>query len=214
MQPGAGVADLRTGDERRPVAEAGGGRGAAGALSDIFVDLAFLVRAGAEALDRRHDHARVGLVDVVPGQSHAIEGAGREVLDQHVAVPDQPLEDFLALGVLGIDGDRPLVAVEHREIEAVLALHVAQLPAGHVAGTGPLHLDTVGAHVAEQLGAGRTRLDMGEIEDADALEGLAGLAPRFGRWRWQIEPRVVGLCHDVLLQKSVSVISCAARSAD
>src|SRR5262245_60837843 len=37
VQPGAGIADLRAGDERRPVAEAGGGRGAARALGDILV---------------------------------------------------------------------------------------------------------------------------------------------------------------------------------
>jgi hypothetical protein len=35
---------------------------------------------------------------------------------------DQALQDVLALGMFGIDRDRPLVAVEHREIEAVLAL--------------------------------------------------------------------------------------------
>src|SRR5262249_44754998 len=40
VQPGAGIADLRAGDERRAVAEAGGGGGAAGALGDVLVDLA------------------------------------------------------------------------------------------------------------------------------------------------------------------------------
>ena len=89
---------------------------------------------------------------------------------------DQPLEDFLALGVLGVDGDRALVAVEHREVEAVRALHVAQLAARDVADAGPLDLDHVGAHVGEQLRAGRARLHVGEIEDAHAVERLAGLA--------------------------------------
>ena len=103
MQPGAAVADLRAGDQRRTLAEAGRRGGAARALRDVLVDLAVLVRTGAEALHRRDDHARVGLVDVLPGQAHAIERAGREILDQHVAVLDQPLEDFLALGVLAVD---------------------------------------------------------------------------------------------------------------
>src|SRR5262249_21356861 len=53
----------------------------------------------------------------------------------------------------------------------------------------------VRAHVAEQLRAGRTRLDVGEIEDADALKRLARLPPQLGRWRRQVEPPVVGLCH-------------------
>src|SRR5262249_24342177 len=98
VHPGAAVADLRAGDERRAVAAPGGGGGAARALGDVLVDLAVLVGAGAEALDRGHDHARIGLVDVLPGQPHAIERPGRDILHQHVAVLDQPIEYLLALG--------------------------------------------------------------------------------------------------------------------
>ena len=86
MQAGAGIADLRAGDERRALAEAGGRGRAAGALRDVLVDLAVFVRAGAKALHRGDDHARVELVDVLPGQPHAVERAGREILHQHVAV--------------------------------------------------------------------------------------------------------------------------------
>src|SRR4029077_1623973 len=39
MEPGAGVADLRAGDQRRPFAEAGRRGRAAGALRDVLVDL-------------------------------------------------------------------------------------------------------------------------------------------------------------------------------
>ena len=87
----------------------------------------------------------------------------------------------LPLRMLGVDRDRALVAVEHREVEAVRALHVAQLAARDVADAGPLDLDAVGAHVAEQLRAGRTRLHVGEVEHLDAVERLAGLAARLGR---------------------------------
>src|SRR5215510_7225713 len=180
VQTGAAVADLRAGDERRTLAEAGRGGGAAGTLGDVLVDLAILVGAGAEALDRGHDHARIGLVDVLPGQPHAVERAGREILHQHVAVLDQPIEDLLALGMLGVDGDRTLVAVEHGEIEAVGAFDVAQLATRDIAHAGPLDLDHVGAHIGEQLRAGRARLHVGEIEDAHAVERLAGLAVWFG----------------------------------
>src|SRR5204863_8419298 len=58
MQSRAGVADLRAGDKRRALAEAGGGRGTAGALRDVLIDLAVLVGPGAEALHRGHNHAR------------------------------------------------------------------------------------------------------------------------------------------------------------
>src|SRR5262249_24960863 len=64
MQAGAGIADLRTGDKRRTLAEAGGRGGATRALRDVLVDLAVLIGARTEALYRGHDHARVGLVDV------------------------------------------------------------------------------------------------------------------------------------------------------
>src|SRR5215468_5773692 len=185
VQAGAAVADLRAGDERRAVAEPGGGGGAARALRDILVDLAILVGAGAEALDRGHDHARIGLVDVLPGQPHAVERAGREILHQHVAMFDQPVEDFLALGMLGVDGDRALVTVEHGEIEAVGAFDVAQLAARDVADAGPLDLDNVGAHISQKLRAGRPRLHVGEVEHPHAVERLAGLAPGLAAGRWQ-----------------------------
>src|SRR3978361_1551602 len=52
MQAGAAVADLRAGDQRQAVAEAGGRGRTAGALGDVLVDLAVFIRSGTEALDR------------------------------------------------------------------------------------------------------------------------------------------------------------------
>ncbi len=180
MQAGAGIADLRAGDERRPVAEACRRRRAAGALRDVLVDLAVLVRARPKTFDRGDDHARIELVDVLPGEPHAVERARREILDQHVALLDQAIENGFALGMFGIDGDRTLRAVEHREIEAVGAFHVAQLAARDVADAWPFNFDDIGAHVSKELGAGRPRLHMREVEDFHAFERPARLAPRFG----------------------------------
>ena len=97
MQAGAAVADLRAGDQRQPVAEAGGRGRAAGALRDVLIDLAVFVGSGTEALDRGHDHLRIDGVDLLPGKSHAVEHAGAEILHQHVAALDQRGQDFLAL---------------------------------------------------------------------------------------------------------------------
>jgi hypothetical protein len=169
------------GDQRRPVAEAGGRGRAAGTLRHVLIDLAVLVRARAKALHRGDDHARVELVDVLPGQSHAVERARGKVLHQHVAFLDQAVEDFFALRVLAVDGDRALATVEHGEIEAVLPLHVAQLAARDVADAGPLHLDAIRAHIGEQLRTGRTRLHMGEVEDFYAFERPTRCAPRLCR---------------------------------
>src|SRR5262245_57637904 len=180
VQPGAGIADLRPRHQRRALAEAGGGGGAAGALGDVLVDLAVLVGSGSEALDRGDDHARVELMNALEREAHAVEGAGREILHQHVAALDQARDDLRAPRVLGADRDRALVAIEHGEGQAVDIRDVAQLAAGDVADPRTLDLDHVGAHVAEQLGAGGPRLHVGEIEHAYAVERLAGLPPRQG----------------------------------
>ena len=172
MQPGAAVADLRAGDERQAVAEAGGRGRTAGALGDVLIDLAVFVRAGAKALDRGHDHLRVDGVDLLPGEAHAVEHAGAEIFHQHVAALDQRGEDFLALRVLGVERDRALVVVEHGEIQAVHIGNVLQLATRDVADAGTLDLDHVGAEPGQQLRAGRSRLDVGEIENANALERL------------------------------------------
>src|SRR5690606_20669943 len=80
MQASAAVADLGAGDERRTVVKAGRGCGAAGALSDVLVDLAIFVGARTETLDRGVNHPRVELLDAFPGEAHAVEHARREVL--------------------------------------------------------------------------------------------------------------------------------------
>ncbi len=177
MQSGAAIADLRAGDDRRSIVETGRRRGAARALRDVFVHLAIFVRSGTEALDRGDDHPRIELLDVFPREAHAVERAGREVLDQHVASLDQPFEDLLALRLLGIDGDRALVVIEHREVETVHAGNVAQLSPRDVAFARPLDLDDVGAQPCEQLRARRPRLHVREVQDADAVQCLTHYVP-------------------------------------
>ena len=100
VQPGAEIADLRARHKRRAIAKAGRGGRSPRALRDVLVNLAVLIRPGAEALHRSDDHAAVGLVDVVPGQAHAVEGAGGKILHQNVAMPDQALEISFPLGCL------------------------------------------------------------------------------------------------------------------
>ena len=181
MQAGARIADLRGGDQWRAVAKAGGRGRAAGALRHVLVDLAVLVGTGPEAFHRGDDHARIELVDMLEGEPHAVERARREIFHQHIAGLHQPIEDFLAPGMFAVDRDRALAAVEHGEIEAVGAFHVAQLAARYVADAGAFDLDHVGAHIGEKLRTGRSRLHMGEVEDAHAVERPARLSPRLRR---------------------------------
>jgi hypothetical protein len=56
--------------------------------------------------------------------------------------------------------------VEHREVETVDVGYVAQLLPRNVSGTRPLDFDYVGTKPRQQLGTGRTRLNVCEIEDS------------------------------------------------
>src|SRR5438045_2044375 len=102
--------------------------------------------------------------------------------------------------MLGIDGDRTLVAVQHGEVEAVRALHVAQLGARDVADAGAFDLDAVRAHIGQELRAGWSRLHMREVEDLHAVERLAGLSPGERRGPW---PAVAVLVRAVLLRRDL-----------
>jgi hypothetical protein len=59
--------------------------------------------------------------------------------------------------------------VQHREIEAVRIRNVAQLTTGDVTLAGPFHLDDIRAEPSQQLRAGRSRLNVGEVQNANAV---------------------------------------------
>ena len=176
MQPRAGVADLRAGDEGRSIGNAGRAHRPAHRLCHVLVCLEIGIRARrAEALDRAHDELRIDLVDLFPREAEPLEDAGAEVLHHDVGLLQQVDEHLLALGRLHVDDDRALVAIEHREVERVGVRHVAQLPARGIA-LGRLELDHVGAHPREQLRARRARLHMRHVENANTLESFHMLA--------------------------------------
>lgn len=173
VDAGARVADLCPRGQRRPVFEAGAGHRAAHRLGDHLVGLEVGVAPRAEALDRGVDQPGVELLEPLPGEAHPVDGPGAEVLHEDVGLGDQLGEDLLAALALHVEGDASLVAVQHREVEAVDAGDVAQLLAGDVA-RGRLQLDHVSAEPGQELGAGRTRLHMGHVEDADTIQCLHG----------------------------------------
>ncbi|MGF6542914.1 hypothetical protein OKW32_006264 [Paraburkholderia youngii] len=172
MQPRAAIADLRAGHDRRAVVEAGGRRRPARALRDVLIDFAVLVRTGTEALHRCDDHARIQFLNPLPREAHPVECARCEVFDQYVAFLDQRFEHLLAFRMLGVDRDRALVVIEHREVQAIHVGNITKLLARDVARACPFHLDHVRAEPCEQLRAGRPRLHMREIEDAHTVECL------------------------------------------
>src|SRR6185312_210362 len=148
-------------------------RGAPGTLGNVLVYLAILVGPGAETLDGSDDHPRIELLNALPGESHAIQRAGSEVLHQHIATLHQLLENLLAGRTFGVESDGALVVVEHGEVKAVGVRNVAQLLACHVARAGALDLDHIRAEPRQQLCTGGTRLHVCEIENAHSIQCLA-----------------------------------------
>ena len=85
------------------------------------------------------------------------------------------MEDALCVGVLEVEGDALLAAVEALEVDGVLVAGVRRHVAGDVAAcVGVLDLDDLGAHVGEMQGAPRARAVLLEGDDADAIQGEPG----------------------------------------
>jgi hypothetical protein len=104
-------------------------------------------------------------VDFLPAETEAVEHARPEVLHDDVALLQQVDEHRLAFSRFHVHSDRPLVAVEHGEIQAVGIGHVAQLAACGIA-LRIFEFDHVRAHPREQLRAGGPGLHVGHVEDA------------------------------------------------
>src|SRR5215831_16513968 len=109
VQAGACVADRGPRLERRPVQTAGEAQGAAGRLADG-------IEAGepaegpvrSVALDLRVDDPRVDLTQRVVAETQPLDGAGSQVLDEHVGFGDQSEDEALPLGMPQVQGDAAL----------------------------------------------------------------------------------------------------------
>src|SRR5712692_3599841 len=171
MHAGVAVAERRSADRRRTVPKTGRRGGAARALRHVFINLEVRIgRAFAEALDRPEDDPRVEFLNVLPGEPHPVHRARREVLDQHVGLADQLLQDRLAFGRLGVQLQRPLVAVEHREIQRVQIGDVTQLIARDVSNAWPLDFQYIGAEPRQQLRTRWSSLHAREVDNFDSFE--------------------------------------------
>src|SRR2546426_12352610 len=92
------------------------------------------------------------------------------VLEHDVGARGEAARDREAVGRLEVHRDRALVAIHGHERRR-LAAAVRGAQARRVAANGVLHLDHIGAQVAEQHRAVRTRELVREVEDAEAVEG-------------------------------------------
>ena len=112
-----------------------------------------------------------------PGKAHAVDRAGREILDHDVAILDQ-FGEYLGAGFrLGVQRQAALAAVQHGEIQAVGAGNVAQLAARGVAFARLFDLDHIGAEIRQNLRACRSGLDMRHVQDPHAFQSLSHDCP-------------------------------------
>src|SRR5205085_347616 len=120
---------------------------------------------------RQHDEARVHRFEHVPAEAHALDDAGRVVLDDHIALRRQLLRESEAALGADVQRERALRLIEEG---------LRRAAAGWVRTAAALDLDHVCAHQAEDAGAGGAGDDPAEVQHTDATEWeaapLRGLA--------------------------------------
>src|SRR6266536_2249990 len=165
---GTGVAQRRARLGRRAIALASDAHDPAGRLRDHVEGEVLLVRTvGAEAFDLRVDDARIELLHLVIGKPEPLDGAGREILDADVRLPQQILDEGKPALGFQIGRDRFLVGVEQQEIPGILPGRPAEGFAAGIAEIRVLDLDHFGTEPGQRLGACRPGLELREIEDPD-----------------------------------------------
>ena len=124
----------------------------------------------AESGDPGDDQPRVDLPQLLRAESPAFERPGPEVLQQDVALGDEPAHHVLAFRHSQVAGDRLLVASDEWPPQRPpVRLLPAPLP-HRIAARRVLDLDHLGAEVAEQLTAERTGEKLSEFDDPNIGE--------------------------------------------
>ena len=127
----------------------------------------------AEAGDPGDDQVGVAGQEDVGAETEAFEGAGPEVLDQHIGPVEQGQHRLPSLVVLEVEHDRPLAAPEQLPEEGDA---VAGVPPAHrarrVPRLGALHLDDVRAEVGQVAGTARAGQHRGAVHDPQARQRL------------------------------------------
>ena len=92
------------------------------------------------------------------------------VLDQHIGLGDEPLENVLGARIFQVERDAALVAVHHHEGHR-LAVDIRRPHAARVVATRDfLDLHDVRTHVGQHQAADRACHDVAEIENAHPFE--------------------------------------------
>ncbi len=131
-----------------------------------------LVRAAAaEAFDLAIDQPRMQRVHDLPAEPQPLDRAGREILDKDVGAPRHLLDQREAPLGFQIDRDRFLVGVvDHEVIRVRAGRRPAAERAPGLAGLRIFDFDNLRAEPGQRFGAGRAGFELGQVENADALE--------------------------------------------
>ena len=144
------------------------------ALDDGVVGGTVAVAPGAaEAHEVADDEPRIAAAQAFRVEPEPAERRRPHIGDEHVGGGEQAVQRFAAFLALEVERQRPLVAVEVRELAGELAgVRLAAERAQEVAARR-LDLDDVGAVVGEKERRGRPHHDGGEIDDPYSGERAA-----------------------------------------
>ena len=131
-----------------------------------------IAAALAEAEGADVDHARVDLPHRLVVEPEPLHCLRAHVVDQRVGAFHELQQRFLAGGLLQIQDDAALVAVQVEEERTRPGAPARTGGAQHVAA-GRLHLDHVGAEVRQHLRGGRAHDDFGDVDDPQARKWSA-----------------------------------------
>ena len=129
----------------------------------------------AVARDREMDETRVDRRQLLVAEAQAGEAAGSEVLDDHVGAGEEASKNGRAIGLLEVEPDAPLVAVDGEVIgsgsRAVgLVADPWRSPAARRVALRRLDLDDVGPEVGQQHRAVGPGEDRRAVDDAETGE--------------------------------------------
>ena len=168
-EPGHVVGVHRCRARWRPIGGAVDVPGAAERRADRRVAGPLVERSGlAEGGDARHDQPRVDRVERLPAEPPALQHARPEILEDDVALGDQPSDDVLAFRDVEVEGHELLVPVIDGEPVRAAVFGGPETPEV-VAPPRHLGLDHLGAELRHERAAEGAGDDLGELEDPDSV---------------------------------------------
>src|SRR5262249_24097382 len=160
---------------------------------------------GADAREGGGGDAGVDAREILKAEAEPVHRARAEVLDDDIGRLDHLLEHAAAALGLEIERHTLLVRVEEAEEHGVHVGPVAESPSGRLAPRR-LDLDDFRAEPRERLGGARASFVLRQIENANALEGLAR---RVVLLAWRMG------CHDSTWGPGpATILECSARLRD